>query len=213
MRALAVAVASVFLGAGLQQPDPEPDRIVEAARAVMAAARYCALITLDADGAPQARTMEPFPADDDFTVWMATNKSTRKVRELANDPRATLYYLDAQGGAYVTLTGVARGDHRWRRKGTAMEAGVGRVLRRRQPRRRLRPGAFRPSSTRGSEPGTRCGVRPDGMEAGHPRARALRPSTLPPPRRRCPLHRLPRRALISPANPICDMQRSSVTDH
>lgn len=119
MRALAVAVASVFLGAGLQQPDPEPDRIVEAARAVMAAARYCALITLDADGAPQARTMEPFPADDDFTVWMATNKSTRKVRELANDPRATLYYLDAQGGAYATLTGVARvitdGDEKARR--------------------------------------------------------------------------------------------------
>ena len=43
----ALAVASVFLGAGLQQPELEPDRIVEAARAVMAAARYCAWITLD----------------------------------------------------------------------------------------------------------------------------------------------------------------------
>ncbi len=107
-RALVVAVASVFLGAGFHHGLLEPDRIAEAAHAVMTAARYCALITLDADGAPQARAMDPFPADSDFRVWMATNKSTRKVRELANDSRATLYYLDASSGAYVTLTGVAR---------------------------------------------------------------------------------------------------------
>ncbi len=92
----------------MQQPESERRRIVEAARDVMAAARYCALITLDADGAPQARTMDPFPSDDDFTVWMATNASTRKVEELANDSRATLYYIDVQGGAYVTLVGQAR---------------------------------------------------------------------------------------------------------
>ncbi len=92
----------------MQHPEPERARIVAAARAVMAAARYCALITLDADGTPQARTMDPFPSDDDFTVWMASNVSTRKIKELANDSRATLYYLDAAGGAYVTLIGHAR---------------------------------------------------------------------------------------------------------
>ncbi len=100
-------VIFMAMGSSMQQADTDPGRIAEAARAVIGVARYCALITLDADGMPQARAMDPFPAEDDFTVWMATNASTRKVRELADDPRATLYYIDAAGGAYVTLIGSA----------------------------------------------------------------------------------------------------------
>lgn len=107
-RLLVAALMFVSMENGMQQADLDPERVAAAARAVMSAARYCALITLDADGTPQARTMDPFPVEDGFGVWMATNASTRKVRELADDPRAALYYIDVQGGAYVTLIGSAR---------------------------------------------------------------------------------------------------------
>jgi general stress protein 26 len=84
-------------------PDP-----AEAARRIMTAARYCALVTMGEDGRPRARTMDPFPPDDGFVVWMATNPRTRKVREIRRDRRVTLYYYDAEARGYVTLFGTAR---------------------------------------------------------------------------------------------------------
>lgn len=81
--------------------------VLDAARQVMAAARYCTLITLDASGHPNARIMDPFPAEEDFTVWMATNRSTRKVRQIEADARSTLSCFDPEGVAYVTLLGAA----------------------------------------------------------------------------------------------------------
>lgn len=83
------------------------EQLVEVARAVMAAAGHCALVTLDDDGAPRVRTMDPFPPERDLTVWLATNAGTRKVSDLGRDPRATLYYFDAAGGGYVSLVGRA----------------------------------------------------------------------------------------------------------
>ena len=84
-----------------------PAEELSAARAVIAAAKYATLITLDEGGHPQARIMDPFPPEDDFTIWMATNRSTRKTRQIAADGRATLSYFDRQGVGYVTLLGRA----------------------------------------------------------------------------------------------------------
>src|SRR5512146_1466111 len=53
---------------------------IAAAREIMAAQTYCALATPDEDGRPQIRTMNPFPPEEDMTVYMATSTSTRKVR-------------------------------------------------------------------------------------------------------------------------------------
>jgi general stress protein 26 len=74
----------------------------------MSAARYCALITLDASGRPQARTLDPFPPDEHMVVWLGTNPRSRKVREIRRHPRVTLYYFDRDGQAYVTIWGLAR---------------------------------------------------------------------------------------------------------
>jgi len=52
------------------------------------------LITLDKDGAPRARTMDPFPVEDDFTVWFGTNSNSRKVVQIKNDPRVTPLWLE-----------------------------------------------------------------------------------------------------------------------
>ena len=90
-------------------PSPEERaRLIAAAREIMGAQTYCALVTVDETGRPQVRTMNPFPPEDDMTVWFATNTRSRKVREIRRDPRVTLYYADhAKAIGYVTLAGRA----------------------------------------------------------------------------------------------------------
>lgn len=87
---------------------PTRDELVAAARKVMTSQTYCALITLDASGRPSVRTMNPFPPEEDLTVWFATNDRSRKVAEMRSDPRVTLYYADhAKASGYVSLSGRA----------------------------------------------------------------------------------------------------------
>lgn len=81
--------------------------VLEVAREVMQSARYCALITNDEAGQPRARTVDPFEADENFTVWMATRPVTRKVEQIKGNDRVTLYYWDADSRSYVTLMGRA----------------------------------------------------------------------------------------------------------
>jgi general stress protein 26 len=84
------------------------DTLLSAARRIMAAARYCALVTLDESGRPRVRTMDPFAPDSDMTIWMGTNRKTRKVAEIEGDARVTLYYPSPDATGYVTVTGRAR---------------------------------------------------------------------------------------------------------
>lgn len=89
----------------LQAQEPSTEELVEAAADVMRSARFCTLITLDEDGHPRARVMDPFEPEKGLVVWMATNADTRKVEDLRRDPRATLHYFDTEGIGYVTLQG------------------------------------------------------------------------------------------------------------
>jgi PPOX class probable F420-dependent enzyme len=78
-----------------------------AAQALIARTPFATLTTIGEDGAPQSRIVEPFPLEDTFTVWIATNGSTRKVRQIERDPRVTLLYFDQAGPGYVSLLGTA----------------------------------------------------------------------------------------------------------
>ena len=82
--------------------------LIMAAREIMTTARYCALITMDSSGRPQARTLDPFPPDENMIVWLGTNPRSRKVAEIRRNPRVTLYYFDRESQAYVTIHGSAR---------------------------------------------------------------------------------------------------------
>jgi general stress protein 26 len=82
--------------------------LIAAARETMSTARYCALITQDSSGRPQARTLDPFPPDENMVVWLGTNPRSRKVAAIRRNPRVTLYYFDPEAQAYVTIYGVAR---------------------------------------------------------------------------------------------------------
>lgn len=104
----AACLSLAAVAAGQVSPAPTPDRaaILEAARELMVKARYCGLITLAGGGQPQARLVDPFAPEDDFTVWIATNPVTRKVKEIRDDARVTLLYVDGAEG-YVTVIGKA----------------------------------------------------------------------------------------------------------
>jgi general stress protein 26 len=84
------------------------EEILAAAREIMNAQKYCALITRDENGQPHIRTMNPFPPEEDLAVWMATNSRSRKIAEIKRNPSVGLYYAshnDALG--YVSIKGKA----------------------------------------------------------------------------------------------------------
>jgi general stress protein 26 len=83
------------------------DTIITAARKMMETARYCALITLDETGHPTARTMDPFLPEDNMVVWLGTNINSKKVQEIKNDSRVTLYYQSPNEVGYVLIKGHA----------------------------------------------------------------------------------------------------------
>ncbi|HEX9934005.1 MAG TPA: pyridoxamine 5'-phosphate oxidase family protein, partial [bacterium] len=93
-----IALAFSFAANSAAQEKPAAavnrDSVIAAAREIMDSQQYCALITVDSTGRPQVRTMNPFPPEQDMSVWMATNSRTRKVQEIRRDPRVCLYYAD-----------------------------------------------------------------------------------------------------------------------
>jgi general stress protein 26 len=105
---LALTAPALAGQAGDTKPTPDRAALVAAAREIMAAQTYCALITLDEAGRPQVRTMNPFPPDENMVVWMATNTHSRKARQIRRDARVTLYYSNhATAIGYVALSGRA----------------------------------------------------------------------------------------------------------
>lgn len=93
-----------------QQPSQRlsRDTLIATARETIGAARYCALITVDSKGRAHARTMDPFPPDENMLIWFGTNPKSRKVAEIRRNNRVILYYFDREGAAYVTISGIAR---------------------------------------------------------------------------------------------------------
>jgi len=118
--------ALLLLTALALQTQPAPEEIRTAAFDVMRAARYCTLITIGADGQPQARIVDPLIAENEATVWIATNPLTRKVDEIKRDPRVTLMFFNPAANEYVTVfakaavvTDAARKAAHWKQEWSA----------------------------------------------------------------------------------------------
>ncbi len=82
--------------------------LIAAAKEIMNSEGSCALITIDNEGVPRVRAMDPFAPEEDLTVWFGTNSRSRKVEQIKKDPRVSLYYLDEDASGYVIVQGVAR---------------------------------------------------------------------------------------------------------
>ncbi len=82
-------------------------RIIAISKNTIKETYFGTLITLDKNGQPRARIMEPFEPDENFTIWLATNPRSRKVTQLKNNSTATLHYFDKNNLSYVSLMGNA----------------------------------------------------------------------------------------------------------
>lgn len=90
------------------QPSVNRDTVILAAHEIINETTYCGLVTVDSLGQPQIRTMNPFPVKDDFVIWFATARTSRKVREIKNNQKVCVYFanhLSAKG--YVNINGSA----------------------------------------------------------------------------------------------------------
>lgn len=109
---LLIAAAGVAL-ASAQAPTDELYRveseaeILSAARAIIERDPNCALITVDGNGQPRARTVRASAPGDDMTIWIATRPSTRKVEQIRGHDRVTLFFAVDEELSYVSVMGRA----------------------------------------------------------------------------------------------------------
>jgi len=105
---LPILIALLLSPHSYSQPSVNRDTIMLAAHEIIGETSYCALVTIDSTGRPQIRTMNPFPANEDLITWFATSRTSRKVREIKNDPRVCVYYADHTAAkGYVSISGTA----------------------------------------------------------------------------------------------------------
>jgi pyridoxine/pyridoxamine 5'-phosphate oxidase len=84
------------------------DTILLAAHEIMNQTTYCGLVTIDSTGQPQVRTMNPFPANIEFITWFATSRSSRKVKEIENNPKVCVYFANhSSAEGYININGTA----------------------------------------------------------------------------------------------------------
>lgn len=84
------------------------DTLIKAAIEIIKTNPYCALVTIDSNGLPQVRTMNPFPLGNEIVIWFATSRKSRKVSEIKNNPKVCVYYADHSAAkGYVNISGTA----------------------------------------------------------------------------------------------------------
>lgn len=88
--------------------------MLHAARALMEADRVVALVTVDGTGQPRVRSvralLEPAGSGEpksNFTVWVMTRFTTRKVAQVRAHPQVTLYFNDDETDSYASIMGTA----------------------------------------------------------------------------------------------------------
>jgi general stress protein 26 len=106
---VAGALALAGIGSASAQTPPAKSRaeLLAAARAIMDSARFASFVTVDEQGQPQSRIVDPFAPDSDFTIWIGTNPRSRKVAQVQKSERVALSYFDHARLRYVTLLGRA----------------------------------------------------------------------------------------------------------
>jgi general stress protein 26 len=91
-------------------PSMDVDRLLAAARETMARVKDCWLATPAESGGVSVRVVSPIPGvsgEEDWTIWFATKRSSRKAAEIRRAGRLTLGYQYHPDRAYVSLLGPA----------------------------------------------------------------------------------------------------------
>ena len=89
------------------QQEISRDSLLTVARTIIDSAPCRIFITVDENGKPQARTMSPFPPEENMVIWLGTNPRSRKVKQIKNNPNVMVFYYDTKGSSYVSVAGQA----------------------------------------------------------------------------------------------------------
>lgn len=106
--AVAAWMTSLAVAGKAGAQTPSRAELLGIAREVVEGAAFVSLATLDEEGFPAVRAMDPLPPNENWVVWLATNPDSRKVEQLRASPRVALHYLAERVPAYLTLIGRAR---------------------------------------------------------------------------------------------------------
>ncbi len=88
-------------------PDPvDPEKLTELTHAVIKAAKFPMLATVDPEGQPRVRPVSPVRVDADFTIYVANLRAYQKTSEIAANSKVELAYL-APDHDQVRITGEA----------------------------------------------------------------------------------------------------------
>ena len=105
----------LFSSAALTQELPDfpfrelsKDSLLVFARTIIDSASSGTLITVNEQGKPQARTMSPFPPEENFVIWLGTSAGSRKVKQIKDNPHVIVFYYDSDAWGYVSVAGQAR---------------------------------------------------------------------------------------------------------
>lgn len=87
---------------------------------------YSNLITIDEFGFPKGRMMENLPLGPDLVFWFATGIQSNKIREIRNNPKASVFLyrpgdhssISVMGNAEVVTSDTIRAE-KWKEKWTA----------------------------------------------------------------------------------------------
>jgi general stress protein 26 len=88
--------------------DTPRDTLLKIAHAIIDSARCRVLVTVDENGKPHAREMDPFEPEKNMVIWLGTNPHTRKIRQIEKNPNVVMFYYDTKGLGYVSIEGTAR---------------------------------------------------------------------------------------------------------
>jgi general stress protein 26 len=88
-------------------PSAQGDEIRRQSVALLRANPYGMLVTVSDAGAPHARLVQHLAVDDDAALWIGTSPRSRKVVDIAANPRVTYTVEDRTRFAYAALSGTA----------------------------------------------------------------------------------------------------------
>ena len=114
LRKLFVFILAAFLFPGIvtaqntfRSGEISRDSLLKAARLIVDSSRCRVLVSVDEQGKPHIREMDPFSPDDEFVIWFGTSPNSRKVSQIKNNPNVAVYYYDAKTLSYVSINGKA----------------------------------------------------------------------------------------------------------
>lgn len=83
------------------------DSLLKVANIIIDSSGCRVLVSVDKEGRPHAREMDPLDPDSNMVIWFGTKPNTRKVQQIRNNPNVAVFYYDTKAMSYVTINGKA----------------------------------------------------------------------------------------------------------